>query len=319
VLLVVMVYPGMNGYKPAMFADMVYGRAHKPFVSRALVPSTVRWVTRLTPAAAKQQMAAWMSNNTLLRRLRWEREYLFEYAVTAAIMFACLTGWAVTLRHLVGRLYAAPPAVRDLAPIFGLLALPALFSYYVHIYDPATLLFFTLGSAAIAADRTSLLYPLLALATWNKETSLALVLLFILSRWRRQPLSTFAPHTLGLVTVWLAVKAPIAWLSRNNPGGFVEFHLLDHNLRLVQMPLRLTHFLAVVLLSAWLAGKGWRQKPVFLRDGLMVTFFPIFGLVMLLGYCDELRAYCEAFPFVFLLALPVVVRYLTGRELPQRS
>ncbi|HVP40036.1 MAG TPA: hypothetical protein VMS93_12725 [Candidatus Saccharimonadales bacterium] len=41
VLFVFVQHPGVNGYDRAMFGDMVYGRAHQPFVTRPLVPWSV--------------------------------------------------------------------------------------------------------------------------------------------------------------------------------------------------------------------------------------------------------------------------------------
>ncbi len=319
VLLVFVVHPGINGYERAMFGDMVYGRAHKPFVTRTLLPSAVRVVTQATPLRIRDSAAARLAGNRLVRTLGWERRYLFEYAVAALLMLLCLVGFAFTLRQLVRTFYDCSHLAADTVPVFALAALPLMFCYQNYVYDPATLLLFTLGIVLIIQKRLALFYPLLVLATLNKETAVLLILVFAIAQWRRGPLVRYSGHLLAMGAVWLAVRAFLAWVYQANPGELVEFHLVDHNLRLTRMPTRLLHFLGVLALYAWLIGRDWHQKSAFLRDGLLVTFVPLFGLALLLGYCDEMRGYYEAFPFAFLLALPTAIRLLSGSRLATRA
>src|SRR5262245_46933836 len=60
--------PGINGYNRAMFPDMIYGRAYKPFVGRALAPATVRLIVTALPAPAKAALADLFSENLLIQR-----------------------------------------------------------------------------------------------------------------------------------------------------------------------------------------------------------------------------------------------------------
>jgi len=42
VLIIFVIFPGINDDKPSMFGDMIYGKASKPYVYRVLLPATVR-------------------------------------------------------------------------------------------------------------------------------------------------------------------------------------------------------------------------------------------------------------------------------------
>jgi hypothetical protein len=52
------VAPGIDGYPPAMFTDMVYGTAYRPYVTRALMPVLIRAATALIPPAIQAQIEA---------------------------------------------------------------------------------------------------------------------------------------------------------------------------------------------------------------------------------------------------------------------
>jgi hypothetical protein len=85
----------------------------------------------------------------------------------------------------------------------------------------------------------------------------------------------------------------------------LEFHIIDHNLRLPWLhPFALAYTLAVFGLAVWLVRREWESKPGFLRAGLLIAFIPLFAAALFFGYVDELRGYYEAFPFAFLLSVP---------------
>ncbi len=308
VLFIFVVRPGINGYSRAMFSDMVYGEAYKPFVSRTLLPSAVRAAAEITPQSLKESLTrvAEKRRIRMVDILGWETEYVFEYFVALVFMFGCFFGLAFALRYLIKLFYDYPSFVEELAPVGGLMILPVFFKYYSYIYDPCTLLLFTLAVGLMAAKRYSLFYLIFLLATFNKETSILLAALFFVHEFRVMHRSSLTRHVLLQVLIWIAVRGFIVFLFRNNEGSLFEFHLL-RNLELIYSPRHLIYFILVIAVFVTLLKHKWAEKPVFLRNGLFVALVPLVLLALFFGWVDELRDYYEAYPFLFLLCLPAVV------------
>jgi hypothetical protein len=307
-LFIFVVRPGIDGSYHAMFSDTVYGKAHKPYVYRTLFPSTVRAVAEVTPESIKEIISStiekrWKRN---LERLEWDTDYIYEYLVALALIFFCFFGFAFALRHLTKLFYDFPSFVADLAPVGGLLALPLFFRYYSYIYDPCTLLLFALAIGFIATRRQPAFYMIFVLATLNKETSILLTALFFLHEYKTMNNSKLLGHVLLQVSFWIAIRAALLFVFRNNEGGLLEYHIFN-NLSLIYKPLNMLYFIVVILMFFVLVRYEWKQKPAFLRKGFFVTLIPLTLLSIFFSYVDELRIYYEAFPFLFLLSLPTIV------------
>jgi hypothetical protein len=308
VLFIFIVHPGIDGYYRAMFPDMVYGKAYKPFVYRTLFPSTIRAVAELTPESIKETISSaierrWKRN---LDRLEWDTDYTYEYLVALALMFFCFFGFAFALRHLTKLFYDFPPFVADLAPVGGLLALPLFFRYYSYIYDPGTLLLFSLAIGLIATRRHLAFYLIFILATLNKETAILLTVLFFLKESKSMARSRLMGHGLLQFSLWIVIRAALVFVFRNNEGSLFDFHLV-RNLGLIFSPLDIIYFVGVSMVFFVLVRYEWKRKPAFVREGLLVTLIPMIILALIFGYVDELRDYYEAFPFLFLLSLPTMI------------
>ena len=300
-------HPGLTGHPRADFGDMIDGTASRPYVTRALVPFVVRSITAVTPAPAREAVEAGLRGRRMVEIFGWEDGRLFEYATASLVFVGCFVGFGLALRRLVAALYGFSRGFRDLSPLVAYAVLPLFFRYYSYPYDPATLLLFSWGVAAIVAERPREFLFALMLAALNKETSLLLVALYGLHRHLRGSRGVWA-QTGAFLLVWAAIRFVLGLAFRDRPGAVVETHL-DHSLWLfTEFPGRLFYALAVAGLLAAAVAPGWRDKPRFLRLGLMVTLLPLLGAGLLFGYADELRGYYEAFPFVFLLALPTIER-----------
>ena len=307
VLFVFIIRPGINGYSRAMFPDMVYGRAYKPFVYRTLVPTTVRIVAEITPECVKDRFRLAVQNKRMISILKWEIEYIYEYFIALIIMFCCFLGFAFMLRYLIRLFYDFPSFVVDLAPVGGLLILPTFFKFYSYIYDPGTLFLFTLAIILIAKRKLLLFYIVFLLATLNKETSILLVGIFFIREFKVMRNLGLAGHLLLQISLWIAVKASITAIFMNNQGSFGEFHLIDHNLGLISNPYELLYFVSVISIFSALIHYRWTEKPIFLCHCLFITIIPLMLVVLFFGFINELRDYYEAFPFLFLLSLPTIV------------
>jgi hypothetical protein len=117
------------------------------------------------------------------------------------------------------------------------------------------------------------------------------------------------------VIIFGAVKILLYTFFKNNPGGFVEFHLIDRNYLLFNGYSLVTFTtLLIILLSIF---SKWNEKPKFLKDSLWIAF-PLLILTLFLGFFDELRDYYEVFPVVVLLISFNIAKIL-GVELSNKS
>ena len=316
ILLAFISFPRLNGNPPSMFSDMVYGKAHQPFVYRTLVPSTVRMITEITPESLIIKVERAAKQKRPLSRLvdisQIEDEYVYEYMVALAIIFGCFFGFAFVIRRLIRVHYDYPGFISDLAPLGALLITPAFFRYDNYLYDPATILLFASGLLAVSTRRRVGYYLIFALACLNKETALLLSGVFLVFRYSETRRLHLAGHILLQGLIWISARAFITNLYQGNPGGLVEFHLFDHNLTLFAYAFRAVYFIVFVALWVILIRYRWKAKPILLRRGFLITFVPLLIFGMLFGYIDEVRIFYEAFPFAFLLALPTVVDQFGG-------
>jgi hypothetical protein len=289
----------INGYYRAMFPDMIYGRAYRPFVARALLPALTRLIVPLLPSEWKTVL---VTNDWRLAGY-WEQEYLPEYLVASALMYASLVGFFFALKYLFKGLYRLPHAFVDMVCLAALAALPSFFRYYSYIYDFPTLFLFTLGLGLMIRKRWTPFLILFFFATVNKETSILLTLVFVLQFFRRDKLletKKFQQLLLAQLAIFFVVHLSLGWIFRNNPGGLVEFHLLDHNILLFTKRPSITgvtiaSFLAILIFYKWM------EKPAFLRVFFGAILAVLFVTTLFFGFLDEYRDYYEAYPLAVLL------------------
>ena len=97
----------------------------------------------------------------------------------------------------------------------------------------------------------------------------------------------------------------------------MEFHLFGYNLELFTRPgvfLNVNQYLlpesfniALLALAFVLVKRDWREKPDFLRRGL-IMLVPMLTLAMLFGILDEVRSYLESLPILLLLCYHSLMR-----------
>ena len=315
---------------PAAFPDMIYGKAARPFVYRTIMPSIVRALTIVSERAfglAGMDLSVHPISrfgNWLMRATgapETAMQYSHEYGICALVIAACFIGFARVLRRLILHFYPEYPRfVSHLAPILGLMVIPLLFFRYGnHMYDPMTLLVFTLSGYLIAKRRHLLYLAVFPLASLNKETAILLVLVFLVREAGVMPRRRLVLLSLWQLLSFVLIKSWLTYAFRGNPGSFVELHLLDHNVMLLGAPGFYLKTLAVVRPVAILVGHGWSDKPLFLRCSLVFCSVPLLTLAIFFGFVDELRGYYELYPFVLLLVIPTVVQAFGIDTTPTRG
>ena len=293
--------PGVSGYYRADFPDMVYGKAYRPFVTRALFPVVVRVVSQAIPPGLESVVersalgSRIISSKYFKEGPKWQMPFLREYLVAYLLTIGCLILLGLTMEALWKILLRPSTPHAYLFGTLGLAALPICFEYYSHIYDFPSLLFYTVCLYLMASRRWKSYFAVFALSCLSKETTVLLIAVFALYfvKCEASERRTYWRFISIQVLVFLVTRGGIAWIFRNNPGSLVEFHLLDHNLRVLTTPW------SVQALVAWgiivgLFFKDFAQKPWLLRvaAGMIV---PLLALTFFFGFLDELRDYYEVY------------------------
>ncbi len=254
---------------------MLEGTAHRPFVTRALVPLVARIITGLLPVSAQ--------------------------GVVSALMFLSLLGFVWALRHLAHTFW--PPSARlDAAALLSLLGLAPLMFAFRLIYDFTTLFLFTLCLALMARERWAAFLAVYALSCVNRETTLLLPAVFLASYYDRLPIRRLAALTAAQALIGLLIRGALAWHFRDNPGGNFEFSLFFQLLIYRHMPLESAAHGLLGAAALMLVAYGFRRKPLFLRRAFIVLAPSLLALYLLFGNPWEIRVFYELYPVSFLLA-----------------
>jgi hypothetical protein len=298
-----------NGDPVSKLSDIIYGRAHKPYVHRVLLPLATRAVYAAVAGPALDSLEQRLLRVPALRkqtdRLGWETDFFFEYLIALSLAFVCLAGFAFVVRTLWSTLYSTEQRITNLVPLLALLALPPLFPTGPHyIYDFPALFFFTLGLTLLVQRRWRFFYPVFITGILNKETIILLSVLFALLYWRTMPRRTFLLH-LGTQTIlFLIIKTFISDAFAGNGGNVMDFHL-HLNIHIALMGYSLpTLFIVCVLI--WLVFHEYASKHPVLKRSLLLAL-PFCLLLVWGGVITELRDLYELYPIVLFLVLHTVL------------
>lgn len=300
-------FPGVTGYYRAGFGDMIYGRAWRPFVTRALFPVAVRYISKAIPESFDSRvqnspvgskiLSTWYSPRELKKQPPLPRELIVAFLLSVV----CVVLLSVTMEGLWTTMYQPAMPQAYVFSIIGLLGLPAWFKYYSYIYDFPSLLLYTACLLMMARRQWGWYFPVFALSCLSKETTVLLIVLFAIYfiRCAASERRTYWGFICIQSLIFLAIRGWIAWVFRENPGKIVEFHLLDHNLGILTRPW------SVETLVAWgtlalLCFRHYVKKPWLLRAAAEMIV-PLLILCLFFGYIDELRDYYEVYVPIALL------------------
>jgi hypothetical protein len=286
--------PGINGYYEALFEDMIYGTAYKPFTYRCLLPGIVRFFAMLVPTNVRLAVV-----NANFHFLDWEPDLLPEYIIASILMVASLIGFYYAMKYLLQGIFHTSPVTVDVISLVALGCLPVFFEYYSYIYDFPTLFLFTLGLGLLVRRKWKAYLIVFTLACFNKETIILLTGIYAIYFYSRRALISKKQYLLllfGQLMIFILSREYIIWIFRNNPGSSHEFHLIDHNAKLIFTQFTLAN-LMIILGLILLVFYKWAEKPAFLKNGLIILV-PLLGATLLWGFLDELRDYYEVYPIL---------------------
>ena len=297
-------HSGLNLYEEVRFPNMVQGTAYRPFVSRTLLPSTVRVLTVVTPATWRKELDHITESRSHLRRifdnLGWEYRESIQYYFAALLMWVSFVGFAHFTAELTCHQLGWSPGMvwRTALGAAALLGLPALFKYSSFPYDPPQLFLFTLALYLLATGRTRVFLVVFLFCCLNKETAVLLIPIHAVYRRGKAPAGEILRESGLLIAGFAIIKGGLVWVFRNNPGSFVEFHLWDHNLAWLRGGWSAAE-VVVILILATLVLVRWFEKPSFLRIAFLGILPIQVCFALFIGFVDEWRIYYEAYPVVF--------------------
>lgn len=297
----------INANLNASFADMITGSAHRPYVTRVLVPWLTRGIAAVLPPSIHQGVESLAFNDTLIRTLliayRTPAGYALEALISMGFQLLSILGFAFAFRGLYQKVFKTPALVPEMFTLVALIGLtPMLF--YGYMYDFPSLFLSTLGLYAIAIQRKALYFVVLALAIFNKETSIVLVAPAILLfwDWPRPSLKKVLFGTLEQLGLYFAIRLPIAWIYRNNPGENLENHIVEHVIILRDYPVMTILSVVVTLIMLWLAFNRWRKKPALIMFGTLPGLI-LLAMFLTGGYPFEIRVFYDVYAAGFISML----------------
>ena len=173
-------------------------------------------------------------------------------------------------------------------------------------WDMPSVLFFTLGLTLIYRRKWALYYPLFILATFNRETSCFLTIVYLLTAIKKDPAGTVALHFSAQLLIWVAVKSFLFLLYAGNPGWELFEGQMRYNAHLLSRP-EYYPFILCVFGFVWVpvVFLFGLIREEFVRRSLLVVF-PFFLVMFFTARMVELRVYGELIPVVLTAFLLVV-------------
>jgi len=230
--------------------------------------------------------------------------YHFFYWVESGFLMACL----VAFRQLVAQQLRSPLLCDLLGfSIFWVIPFNYIFSgrmTFFYPYDIPSIFFFTVGLILLRRENWKVYYPLFALATFNREISCFLTVIYAIVNFRKRPLPQIGMHVGAQAVIWIAIKL-ILWsaFSGNRGGGFI-LNVIEHNTTSGIWNL----FILSSIGYAWIPVLLMRHRiadPFFSRA--VLVFYPFMAAMLFVGRLDEVRIYGELIP-VFLMGAILILK-----------
>ncbi len=326
VVLVLLLLRGISTYDWATVPMLVDGTAYRPFVTRAFMPTIVRTIVQATPALAErvesritgllEHSRPGLHADRALATLGWAPDTVYVHLVATFVMFVAFLLLPYAWRRTLIAMYELPPLVAELAPAIALLALPLFFVPYArYLYDPGTLLLWAVALCLVVERRSALVWLLLPVIAYHKETAVLLPLVVALRAPAGQSRVRTALELIAQLAVVAGIRFAVGRAYAANPGDVVLWVGIGHTRELIMEFLHRPPYVPVVVaLLLAVVASGWGRAPVFLKRAFLAVLVPLVLLGCLFGFVDEIRGYYEAYAIGLLIAVPGVTALLGAGE-----
>jgi hypothetical protein len=178
-------------------------------------------------------------------------------------------------------------------------------------YDLPALFFFSLGLLACIERRTLLLLAVLLVGTYNRETTLFLLPIWLCCNWRddksdNAKLKLWATPVLGAV-IWLLVKLHIRHLTHHASSGLG----ITINWRIMLLPHHWPQNASIAGFVIWPVLLFFRRLVRDPRLKLVwLGYIPIVLVALICGWWNETRIFGELIPLVAITAAIEFEQYI---------
>lgn len=300
------------------FATNYMRHDQRPVMLRALIPLVSDTLNGLIPDSIRPALAApllslieWQPIVKLIRaapqRFAWvlEPNEIVATGVRMAVVYLSLVAFLAMFYRLASSLLPGSRAYALFAPMLALLIMPVCYQSFGYTYDFADLFFSCALLYLLHKQRFTQYLAVLALATFNKETSLFTIFFFAIYFIDYLPRRNYLLLLGAQLATYAAIKGGLEWHYAAYPflpwppenGQVLR---LNDNISYVLNYLFFYSVLGLVAVFLLLTYR-WEEKPVFLRRAI-----PMFGLNVLVCFFmnspGEFRNWLWGMPPLVLLA-----------------
>jgi len=305
---------------------------YKPFQYRALMPLVIRGIESATPGMIKDsitKLAAPKIKAKLDQQIepayKFESisQYIFRTVLYISLNILLMLLFMIALRYLAGAFGCFPEIVSDLLPLGLIFIMPLFYDYSVYVYDFCHLFLFTLCLYLLYKRNWAWYIIVFTLGVLNKETAIMLALVFFFYYFSKLSKPLFYRLLAAQIIIFIAIKSILYLVFVNNPGVICEWQLsrnLEHlsiianyfNFKppdtgmlmpfAIDLPMPVGLNLPMLALIIVSVVYKWKEKPIFLRKAT-IYFSLTLILAITMGCIDELKAYYDALPIIYLLGM----------------
>jgi hypothetical protein len=229
-------------------------------------------------------------------------------ALTTAFVFGSLVAYRKYLSNFMRADFAT---LFSIALIYPMIWNLCLLNRLCLPFDVPSVMFFILGCHFIYRRNWRAYYPVLALASLNRETSCFLIVVFLLSMWGEMNKRTLAAHLLAQVSLWMATKC-LLYAAMGPDQRVLSTFRFGMNVQCLRdiLVLQNNGLKDLIKLALCCGGIYWfipwllHGQPRFVRRSLFAAV-PFLCVAMVMHLIDEMRSYLEVIPLVL---TPLVYR-----------
>ena len=300
-------------FEPAKLSRALLGAAERPYAYRALVPLLAKVLAPLVPCSFEAMFTALPSPITVTYHALSEGGYPREATIVMLIMYSSLVGFAYAEKSFLYNL-GAQSREQFLLPLFAqILIVPfsLLFGFY---YDLPQILLVTLTLICMLQARWDKYIVTFGLASLNKETSLFLLLVFIVYYRSRLPRKHFLQLFIVQTVIYGLIRGALLYTYHNNAGITTASTFSYHYRQYTSYPSTLLFTILFFVGIGFLIWKGWDRKHPFLQATLVIPLM-ILILFFISGMPMEFRVFLDALPSLTLLIVSPSMQSQTNREI----
>ncbi len=295
--------PESNDNKSATFPKLIEGKAKKPYVYRRLIPDLTKYMDMATPDVIADPLRKVLHKNLPNEFFgKSGRDWILAYLYANVLAYLSLIFsyfYVIKIKKEVG--------IKNIyLDIFYFLGIPP-FLYFRYIYDFTTLFLFSASYYYCLKKRDFKYLIFFLLSSYNKETSLFLILFFLLTR----ELKEKEERTIfGLqVLIYGFIRSYTFLIYKGNKGLTLSPHF-DLQFQNFFSPYTFSNLFVYILIIYLIFGK-WKEKPLWLKKSLFI--FPIYLILFFFfGIPQEYRIFLDIYPLLFISSILTINSFFKG-------